>query len=137
MHDNDEQGLLTALAAYFDALHQLFSGNLEPMRRVWLTSPEVTNLGALGGQQTGYDAVQGQYAREAGFGFSGIVRPEGVYAQVRGDFGYTVCQEVAEQFAVLNKPVPVRHRATHLFRRVDGQWKLVHHHADPAPPRAA
>src|SRR5690349_3744534 len=125
MQDSDEQGVLTALAAYFDALHKLFSGDLEPMRKVWLASPETTNLGAFGGQQTGYEAVQAQYAREAGFGFSGIVRPEGVYAQVSGDFGYTVCQEVAEEFAVQHKPVPVRRRATHVFRRVAGEWKLV------------
>lgn len=136
MQDSDELGVLTALAAYFDALHQLFSGNLEPMRAVWLASAEVTNVGAYGGQQTGYEAVQAQYAREAGFGFSGIVRPEGVYAQVSGDFGYTVCQEVAEEFAVHPKPVPVRHRATHVFRRVEGQWKLVHHHADPGPSQS-
>jgi ketosteroid isomerase-like protein len=133
MHDNDEQGVLIALAAYFDALHQLFSGKLGPMRKVWLVSPEVTNLGAYGGQQTGYDSVQAQYARESEFGFAGIVRPEAVYAQVSGDFGYTVCQEVAEEFAVQNKPVPIRRRATHLFRRVAGEWKLVHHHADSAP----
>jgi ketosteroid isomerase-like protein len=133
MQDNDEQGVLIALAAYFDALHQLYSGNVEPMRKVWLASPQVTNLGVFGGQQTGYDAVQAQYAREAGFGFSGIVRPEGVYVQVSGDSGYTVCQEVAEEFAVQHKPVPRRNRATHVFRRVAGEWKLVHHHADPTP----
>ena len=134
MNENDQQGVLSALAAYFDALHQLYSGNLDPMRRLWLDSPDVTNLGTLSGLQTGYGRVQAQYARESEFGFAGLVRPEGVYAQVSGDFGYAVCEEVAEQFGGTRKPVPVRSRATHVFRRVAGEWKLVHHHADPAAP---
>ena len=136
MKENDQQGVISALAAYFDALHQLHSGDLDPMRRLWLDSPDVTNLGGSGRLQTGYARVQAQYAQESEFGFTGLVRAEGVHAQVSGDFGYTVCEEVAEEFGGTRKPVPVRSRATHVFRRVDGSWKLIHHHADPAPPRA-
>jgi ketosteroid isomerase-like protein len=135
MEDNDQQGVISALAAYFDALHQLYSGNLEPMRSVWMKSADVTNLGPLGGQQTGYDAVQAQYERESQYGFAGLVRAEGVYAEVSGDLGYTACLEVAEEFGAKRKPVPTRLRATHVFRRVDGEWKLVHHHTDPTPPK--
>jgi ketosteroid isomerase-like protein len=29
---------------------------------------------------------------------------------------------------------PMTIRVTHLYRRVDGQWRLVHRHADFPPP---
>jgi ketosteroid isomerase-like protein len=31
------------------------------------------------------------------------------------------------------KPVEVSHRATNIFRREEGQWRLIHHHTDLSP----
>ena len=31
------------------------------------------------------------------------------------------------------KPVKVSHRATNVFRREEGQWRLIHHHTDLSP----
>ena len=49
-----------------------------------------------------------------------------------GDLAYTVNIErsvvqVGEQPA----PAPMALRVSHLFRREDGTWRLVHRHADP------
>jgi ketosteroid isomerase-like protein len=51
---------------------------------------------------------------------------------VSGDLACTVAIErstvrLADQAA----PAPMNLRVTHVFRREDGQWKLVHRHADP------
>ena len=56
-----------------------------------------------------------------------------VAAGVSGDLAYTVG---FEHTAVSVDGVPVEPytlRVTHIYRREDGEWKIVHRHAD-APP---
>ncbi|MBT5382849.1 MAG: SnoaL-like domain-containing protein, partial [Phycisphaerae bacterium] len=44
--------------------------------------------------------------------------------------GYTVTEEVGENMTADGKPVEVRFRATNIFRKEQGGWKMVHHHTD-------
>ena len=55
-----------------------------------------------------------------------------------GDLAYTVGFEHGEAAidADTSQPMPIR--VTHIYRRVDDEWRLVHRHADfpPEDPRA-
>ena len=31
------------------------------------------------------------------------------------------------------RQVPIEHRVTNIYRREDGDWKVVHHHTDLSP----
>lgn len=54
---------------------------------------------------------------------------------VRGDFAWVVCTErLASQSVTGASRGAVL--ATNVFRREDGVWKMVHHHASPFVPRA-
>ena len=54
-------------------------------------------------------------------------------AGASGDLAYTVGYEHAS-FSMDGGPVePITLRVTHVYRREDGEWKIVHRHAD-APP---
>jgi ketosteroid isomerase-like protein len=60
-------------------------------------------------------------------------RFELVAAGASGDLAYTVGYEHAS-FSMDGGPVePITLRVTHVYRREDGEWKIVHRHAD-APP---
>ena len=51
---------------------------------------------------------------------------------VSGDLAYTVAIERSES-RVVSQDAPARMslRVTHLFRREEGEWKLIHRQADP------
>jgi ketosteroid isomerase-like protein len=60
-------------------------------------------------------------------------RFELVAAGASGDLAYTVGYEHAS-FSMDGGPVaPLTLRVTHVYRREDGEWKIVHRHADPPP----
>ena len=55
-----------------------------------------------------------------------------VASDLSGDSAYTVGYE-RSSFSVDGGPVePHTLRVTHIYRRENGAWKLVHRHADPA-----
>lgn len=55
-----------------------------------------------------------------------------IAADVNGDMAYTVGY-ARSSVSVHGSPArPAFLRATQIYRREDGDWKLVHRHADPA-----
>jgi ketosteroid isomerase-like protein len=60
-------------------------------------------------------------------------RFELVAAGISGDLAYTLGYEHVV-FSVDAGPVaPLTLRVTHIYRREDGEWKVVHRHADRPP----
>jgi ketosteroid isomerase-like protein len=58
---------------------------------------------------------------------------EVVAAEVSGDLAYLVGYE-RSAFSVDGGPVEATSlRVTHIYRREEGAWKLVHRHGDPGP----
>lgn len=60
------------------------------------------------------------------------VKVEYLASGVSEDLAYTVAIERSEVRRIdQDKPAPLALRVTHIFRKEDGVWKLVHRHADP------
>jgi ketosteroid isomerase-like protein len=60
-------------------------------------------------------------------------RFELVAAGASGDLAYTLGYE-RFSFSMDGGPVaPITLRVTHVYRREDGEWKIVHRHADVPP----
>ena len=59
-------------------------------------------------------------------------------AGASGDLAYTVAIERSEALlAGQDEPAPMALRVTHVFRKEEGVWKLVHRHADPLVDKTA
>lgn len=121
------------------ALHR---GDVGPRRQLWSHEDPVTVLGALGVAASGWDEVSQTFDWVASK-FSGAdgFRLEVIAAGVSGDLAYTVGYEHTE-VALDGGPVePSLLRVTHVYRREDGDWKIVHRHGDrlraDQPPPAA
>jgi ketosteroid isomerase-like protein len=57
---------------------------------------------------------------------------------VSGDLAYTVTIERSEtRVSGAESVAPMVLRVTHIFRKEDGVWKLVHRHADSLMDKAA
>jgi hypothetical protein len=95
-------------------------------------SAEVSILGGFGGYEVG-GQVEGRYAWAASqFEPSGAtVRVDYLTTVVSGDLACTVSIERSHvRLRGRAAPAPMTLRVTHVFRREDGDWKLLHRHAD-------
>ena len=117
-----------------DALaNGLVAGNPEPFKALWSHDPDVTVLGGFGGYALGWDEVS-KNADFAASRFHGA-RSFGVKKlahSASGDLGYAVWIEQGEvRVEGRDDFVPIVIRVTHVFRRQDGAWKIIHRHGDP------
>lgn len=97
---------------------------------------DATILGAFGGYgEKGWDAVGARYdwASSQYKGGGATLKVEYLSIVVSEDLAFTVGIERQEGARVGDQQNPTRRalRATQIFRREDGAWKLLHRHADP------
>jgi ketosteroid isomerase-like protein len=101
---------------------------------------DVTIMGAWGAYEAGWsEAGPGYDWAAARFRESGAtVDVEYISGGTSGDLGYTVAIERSfVHLAGSGKPAQMALRVTHIFRKEDGTWKLVHRHADPLIAKTA
>jgi ketosteroid isomerase-like protein len=133
--------LATTLGRQIEAEEAIHNGDPGPRLAMWSTKDPVTVLGAVR-TASGWDEVS-QLFGWLGTHFSDCTayRFELVAAGVGGDPASTVGYEhtSASWDGVPLEPYTLR--VTHAYRREDGEWRIVHRHADAisadrgAPPR--
>jgi ketosteroid isomerase-like protein len=122
--------LTPTLARQLDAEQALISGDPGPRLAMWSTQEPVTVFGAEK-SVIGAEEARGAF-RWLATRFSNCTdyRFELVAAGASGDLAYTLGYE-RFSFSMDGGPVaPITLRVTHLYRREDGEWKIVHRHAD-------
>jgi ketosteroid isomerase-like protein len=114
----------------------LHNGDVAPRLGMWSTNDPVTLFGAYGVAKRGPQEVT-QTFRWLAARFSDLADYdfELVAAGASGDLAYTVGYE-RHSVSIEGGPVkPHTIRATHVYRREDGEWKIVHRHGDEVPLR--
>ena len=118
------------LAAELKALH---NGDPDPRLAMWSTKDPVTLFGAaMSGR--GWDEVGGIF-RSIASRWSDCTdqRVEILAAGVSGDLAYTVELEHTSVSVDGVPAEPYTLRVTQVYRREDGEWKVVHRHGDQIP----
>ena len=110
----------------------IHNGDVAPRLALWSHRDPVTLFGAaLTG--SGWDQLSDNFTTVASwFSDSQEYDVDIVAAGASGDLAYTVGYE-HNVVKVGGKPSTYTLRVTHVYRREDGAWKIVHRHAD-APP---
>ena len=130
---NNEREVRAANDQFYAALNAMFTGELAPMNAIWSHSDDISNQGPFGARMDGWEAVGAQFKKEAAMKLGGLITCKNLIVHAGRDIAYTVCVEIGENMSAAGKPVEVSHRATNIFRREEGQWRLIHHHTDLSP----
>jgi ketosteroid isomerase-like protein len=115
-----------------DAEIALHDGDAAPRLAIWSRQDPVTVLGVWK-EANGPDEVRALFAQlEKVFADCRSYSYEVIAADVVGDLAYTVGYEHT-QASVDGEPRAYTLRATQIYRREGGEWKVVHRHADSVP----
>lgn len=131
--DDDQQAVRAALSDFHVALNRLFTGDAGPMSDVWSHADDVSYMGPDGGFQVGWSEIRAEWDRQAAKKLGGKIRPEKVHVLVGANIAVTQNYEVGENNNTGQGAQQVRIRATNIFRKENGKWKLVSHHTDELP----
>jgi ketosteroid isomerase-like protein len=118
-----------------DAEHAIVLGDPEPRMALWSRHDPVTLFGAAGMSESGWEQLSATFRRVAA-SFSDVsdFSFEVEAAGVGGDMAYSIGYERFHGSIGGRPAEPVTVRVTHVYRREDGEWKIVHRHGDNPPP---
>ena len=127
-----EEFLADILPKQRDAEHAIHDGDVEPRLRLWTRYDPVTLFGAFL-TASGWGDVEPAFRTVASW-FSGSTEYEFevIAAGASGDLAYTVGYE-RNRVLVHGEPRTYTLRVTHVYRREDGEWRIVHRHGDYPP----
>jgi ketosteroid isomerase-like protein len=120
-----------AEAAFYDAIEQ---GNLDQLMQVWAEDEEIVCVHPGGPRLTGYATIRDVWRRifEGGVKFR-IRLSDGTAVQTPFSAVHTVIEHVSVRDDESQRAPVV---ATNVFVRSALGWRMVLHHASPAPPAA-
>ena len=120
----------TAAMQFYEALNTMFTGEVGPMLEVWSHSDDVTYMGPQGGLYVGWENVRPQWEIQAAAKLGGTIKPEEMQIFVGQNLAVVQDFEMGENLNIEGKTVQVSLRATNIFRKEDGQWKMISHQTD-------
>ena len=133
-----DEGLQQAVDTLYATIEAFAAGDAAPFAALWSQRDDVTVFGGFGAYERGWTAVGPRLDWAASRFAGGQTTYEPLAAGSSGDLGYAIGLEGGEsQLAGRDDLSPVGLRVTHLFRREDGEWKIIHRHADPITAKTA
>lgn len=124
------------------ANQHLIEGHTEPFKALWSHADDVTIFGGWGGYEKGWEQVV-PVLEGAGAGMrDGKMTSEMLSMGTSGDLAYVIWVDRFQVRMVGRDELrSMALRVTHIYRREEGTWKIIHRHADPLTdetgPRAA
>ena len=131
--EGDEKAVREAAAQFYSALNAMFTGALEPMKKVWSHAEDVTYMGPGGGFRVGWSEVLQDWEKQAAMKLGGKVEAVDMRLTVGHDLAITQNYEKGENKGKDGKTLTVLIRATNVFRKEKGAWKMISHHTDLLP----
>jgi ketosteroid isomerase-like protein len=114
-------------------LGEFMKGNPEPVKELFSHREDVTLANPLGPPAHGWEQVGATIEHAAShFSDGRLVGVEIIEKHVTPEFAYTVWLEHAEgKVGAMEDIAPSTLRVTMIYRPEEGEWKVVHRHADP------
>jgi len=124
-----EDDVRAASDQFYSALDAMANGDATSMTDIWSHKNDVTIMHPIGGREEGWDAVRGSWEGVASASSDGTITRSDQDIRVIGNGAYELCTESAS-WTFAGEPISLEGRATNVYRKENGEWKIVHHHAD-------
>ena len=108
----------------------MFKGDSAPMKAVWSHADDVVYMGPGGSIKIGWNKVMKDWESQAASKLGGKVVPKDVHFTVGEVIAVMYALETGENTNIGGKREKVAIRATNLFRKENGAWKVIGHHTD-------
>ncbi|MEO8603102.1 MAG: nuclear transport factor 2 family protein [bacterium] len=131
--EDDAQAVRQAATRFYAALNALFSGAVAPMQAVWSHADDVSYMGPAGGMQIGWKAVLAEWQTQAEKKLGGEIEPTDIHLTVGPSLAVMENYERGKNTNLDGNAKDVSIRATNVFRKEDGEWKMIGHHTDLLP----
>ena len=118
---------------FYVGLNAMFAGDIDSLEESWSHADDITCLGPTGDFLVGWDAVHEAWQEEAAMNLGGQVEPYDTRIVVGDDLAFSQCYEKGSNRDVEGQTVQVSIRATNVFRKENGEWKMISHHTDLLP----
>ena len=114
---------------FYAALNSTLNGESGPMEEMWSHSSDVSAMHPFGGRMVGWEEVGDSWEQVAQAFSDGQVSIEDLVVPLADDVAYTLGTENG-QAKLGDQTVGIDWRVTNIYRREEGEWKVVHHHTD-------
>jgi len=131
--NDDKKAVEEAVKQFYVALNAMFEGDVEPMKSVWSHADDVTYMGPAGGLRVGWHEVLVDWEAQAALKLGGKIEPLDLHIMMGPKIAVVINEEKGENVGADGKPLSVSIRATHVFRKEKGQWKMIGDHTDLLP----
>lgn len=129
----NEKSVKEAVVQFYKALNILFIGDAKPMAKVWSHSKNITYMGPGGGMLVGWEKVLKEFQMVADLKLGGEIGPTNQHIHMGEDVAIVVNYEKGKNKDHDDKDIVVSIRATNIFHKENGTWKMIGHHTDLLP----
>lgn len=120
------------IAELHRAMGRVAEGDVSAIKALYSHSDDATSFYGWGGYEKGWGAVDKRWDWAGQQFKGGTVSYQNLTTIVSGDLFYTTDVEtfVMKGMAGVDGPTGWSNRVTHIFRREDGAWRLLHRHGN-------
>ena len=129
----DVAAVRAAVDQWFVVLNAMVAGDPAPFASFFSHADDVLYMSGEGTFRVGWDATWADWQEQAKKSLGGHVVGDDIHIIVGGDLATVGLIAHATVNAPDGKTQELRVRQTHVFRKEDGVWKMIVHHADNIP----
>ena len=126
----DEQEVRAAVDQWIVVLNAMLNGDPEPFASIYSHADDAMYMGAAGSYRIGWDAIYADWTAQAEASSGGELSASDIHIIVSGDMAmasHITSGPVRQPDGEMNQ----NHvRETSVFRRENGAWLMIGHHAD-------
>ena len=123
--------LVAAIAQLHAAMAKVANGDISAIKALYAHTDDATSFYGWGGYEKGWDAVSKRWDWAGRQFKGGTVSYQNVTSVVGAELAYTTDIETFQvRMDGMGQQTRWSNRVTHVFRLQDGEWRLVHRHAN-------